>query len=155
MPQVTNLWCRLAAIASLGLLGACVSQQTMPGGATPTSMPESLPADPINVDHVIFATNSYIIDASAQETINDVAKSLHGESDRHVTIVGRADSSGTPAINAVLSQKRAQAVRQALIATGKIEPAQIDTAWTDEQPQNGTAGLMAPPGEKVVDLYVQ
>ena len=72
--------------------------------------------------------------------INAVAGTVGGDGTARVTIVGRTDASGSPAFNMQLSQKRAAAVHDALIATGKIKPDQLDTAWTGERKQSAAGG---------------
>jgi hypothetical protein len=41
-----------------------------------------------------------------------------------------------------------------LIATGKIKPEQLETAWTGERPQSAAGGAVEPPGDCVVDIYI-
>ena len=54
-----------------------------------------------------------------------------------------------------LSQKRAIAVHDALIATGKIVPDQIETAWTREKLEvAGAASVPPAPGSRVVDIFI-
>ena len=71
-------------------------------------------------------------------------------------VVGRTDATGSPDYNMQLSQKRAAAVRDALVATGKIDATQIDTAWTGEERQDvGTYNGVPAAGNRVVDMYIQ
>lgn len=138
MSRGTNSWIRLAAPVCFTILAACASPKPMP----------------IDAYHVEFATDSYSIAPAGQQAINSVAQAVAGKSDAKVTIVGRTDAAGTPAYNMQLSQKRAAAVHDALVATGKITPEQIETAWTGEKQQSAAAGATPPPGDKVVDIYV-
>ena len=138
MSQGTNSWVRLAAPIAFTILAACTSAKPMP----------------IDAYHVEFATDSYSIEPPGQQAIDSVAQRVAGQSDAKVTIVGRTDAAGTPAYNMQLSQKRAAAVHDALIATGKIAPDQIQTTWTGEKQQSTAAGATPPPGDKVVDIYV-
>ena len=138
MSQGTNSWVRLAAPIAFTILAACASPKPMP----------------IDAYHVEFATDSYSVQPAGQQAIDSVAQRVAGQSDAKVTIVGRTDAAGTPAYNMQLSQKRAAAVHDALIATGKIAPDRIETSWTGETQQSAAAGATPPPGDKVVDIYV-
>ena len=137
MSQGTNSWVRLAAPVCFTILAACTSPKPMP----------------IDAYHVDFATDSYSIQPAGQQAIDSVAQRVAGKTEAKVTIVGRTDAAGTPAYNMQLSQKRAAAVHDALVATGKITPEQIQTSWTGEQQQTAAAAT-PPPGDKVVDIYV-
>jgi outer membrane protein OmpA-like peptidoglycan-associated protein len=138
MSRGTNSWVRLAASVGFTILAACTSPKPMP----------------IDAYHVDFDTDSYSIQPAGQQAIASVAQRVAGNGDAKVTIVGRTDAAGTPAYNMQLSQKRAAAVHDALIATGKIAPDQIQTTWTGEKQQSTAAGATPPPGDKVVDIYV-
>jgi hypothetical protein len=54
-----------------------------------------------------------------------------------------------------LSEKRAIAVHDALIATGKITPDHIETAWTREMLEvAGIANAIPTPGSRVVHIFI-
>jgi OOP family OmpA-OmpF porin len=73
-----------------------------------------------------FELGSYALSQSERDKLNAVLPSFVGLRDRannlhidyRIEIVGRADAPGTTAINLQLSQARADAVRQYLIARG-------------------------------------
>jgi outer membrane protein OmpA-like peptidoglycan-associated protein len=113
------------------ILAACVSQK---------------PAPPPEAYHVAFATDSYTIDAAGQQVIDNVANAAATQSAARVTLVGRTDAAGSPAFNMQLSQKRATAVHDALVATGKVARAE------KEQPAAG--GATEAPGDRVVDIFI-
>jgi outer membrane protein OmpA-like peptidoglycan-associated protein len=138
MSQGTNSWVRLAAPVCFTILAACASPKPMP----------------VDAYHVAFASDSYGIDPTGMQAIDSVAQAVAGDSNAKVTIVGRTDPAGTPAYNMQLSQKRTAAVHDALVATGKITPEQIETSWAGEKQQTAAAGATPPPGDKVVDIYV-
>ena len=137
MSRGANSWVRLAASVGFTILAACTSPKPMP----------------IDAYHVDFDTDSYSIQPAGQQAIASVAQRVAGNGDAKVTIVGRTDAAGTPAYNMQLSQKRAAAVHDALIATGKIAPDRIETSWTGET-QSAAASATPPAGDKVVDIYV-
>ena len=76
------------------------------------------------------------------------------QSAARVTLVGRTDAAGSPAFNMQLSQKRATAVHDALIATGKIAPDQIETSWAAEKEQAAAGGAAETPGDRAVDIFI-
>ena len=109
----------------------------------------------IDVYHVAFDTDSFSIDAAGQRTIDDVADTAMANRAAVITIVGRSDAAGSPAYNMQLSKKRAIAVHEALIATGKISKDQIATAWTSEKLEIPVAATTTPaPGSRVVDIFI-
>jgi hypothetical protein len=136
---IGNYWIRRAALACFILISACAGP------------PKPMPLDAY---HVEFATDSYAIDGAGQRAVESVAQAVAGKSGARVTIVGRTDPTGSPAYNMQLSQKRAAAVHDALVATGEVTPDRIDTSWAAEQPQSAAAGTAPPPGDKVVDIYL-
>jgi OOP family OmpA-OmpF porin len=131
-------WRRWAAVACFAVLAACATQKAAPPDAY----------------HVDFATDSYVIDPAGQQVIDNVANAAAGRSAAGITIVGRTDAAGSPAFNMQLSQKRATAVHDALVATGKIAPDKIETAWTGEKQQSAAGGAGEPPGDRVVDIFI-
>jgi OmpA-OmpF porin, OOP family len=143
MQNAANSWRRWAAIVSFVILAACTT-----GNQKQTQQAR------IDVYHVEFAKDSYGIDPSGQQVINAVAGTVGGDGTARVTIVGRTDASGSPAFNMQLSQKRAAAVHDALVATGKIKPDQLDTAWTGERKQSAAGTAVEAPGDRVVDIYI-
>ena len=88
---------------------------------------------------VVYDTGSDSINSAGQRAIEDVSNVVDGSKTALVTIVGRSDATGGADYNMQLSKKRAEAVRDALIATGKIDPTHINTAWT------GRNGRMSAP----------
>jgi len=141
MPRISSTGARRGVIIGALLLAAC---------ATPTQQPAR-----IDVYHVTFDTGSYAVGPAGEQVVHDVASMVESDKTASITIVGRADATGSPAYNMKLSQKRAIAVHDALIATGKIARDQIETAWTSEQPENAAAASNAASvGSRVVDIFV-
>ncbi len=103
----------------------------------------------------MFANNSYLIDASGQQAINNAAASMQGNSALTATVIGKTDSAGSDAANMRLSQQRASAVRTALLQTGKVSAQQIETRWTGERQQGTqTTSDVADPGNRAVDIGI-
>ncbi len=153
MAILSNSWRRLAAISSFTLLAACASQgQQQARLASPSPPP---PSSHASVYQVAFETDRYDINLAGQRAIEDVASVVEGNNAVFVTIVGRTDTTGSADYNTQLSQRRAKAVRDALISTGKITPGHIETAWTGQEKQAvGTVDGVAEAQNRVVDMYI-
>lgn len=69
-------------------------------------------------DRVFFAENSAIIGGRARSIIEGQARWLKSRPDLSVTLIGRADDGGDKNAARTLSQQRAEAVRDRLVAAG-------------------------------------
>jgi outer membrane protein OmpA-like peptidoglycan-associated protein len=154
MPNRFNKLTAIWPVAALLLLAAC----TMPGRQTVNTPPPPPPPHATaqaSVYQLTFASGSYAIDAAGHRTIEDVSSVVDGNPNAVVTIVGRTDATGNPQANMELSQKRAAAVRDELIALGKIPAQRVDTAWTGEMKQDvGTYNGVPEARNRVVDIYI-
>lgn len=74
---------------------------------------------------VLFDFGKAQIRERSEPTLEKLAAVIQQFPDGQVTIVGHTDSVGTPEANLQLSSARAQAVRDWLVAKGKLEPAAI------------------------------
>ncbi|MEE4638412.1 MAG: OmpA family protein [Wenzhouxiangella sp.] len=72
----------------------------------------------VTLGDVLFELGQTELQAGARENLNDVVDLLQGEPDRRIRIEGHTDSSGPADVNMRISQERAEAVREALIAMG-------------------------------------
>jgi outer membrane protein OmpA-like peptidoglycan-associated protein len=70
------------------------------------------------LDNLNFATGTANLDAGSQRTIDDVAKVLNAYASTRVELQGHTDNRGNAEKNKELSQARADAVRNSLIALG-------------------------------------
>lgn len=161
MTKLLSSWRQLAAVGSFALLAACASQphqqaqqpapQPAPVAAAPAPMANSQPS----MYQVDFQTNRSNINAEGQQTIRDVGNLVAGNNNAWVTIVGRTDTAGSASYNRELSQRRANAVRDALLGTGKIPTGRVETAWTGQVKQAvGTVDGVSEAQNRVVDIYV-
>ena len=151
MPGIFSALRFSGGVAALLLVAACtMSRQTV--SPPPPPPPASAQA---SVYQVTFAPGSYDIDLRGQRTIEDVSSVVDGNAKAIVTIVGRTDATGNAQTNMDLSQKRAAAVRDALLGMGKIPAIRIDTAWTGEEKQDvGTYNGAPEARNRVVDIYI-
>ncbi len=70
---------------------------------------------------VLFASGKSTLLPSARQKLNQVAEVLRNEPDRHIAVEGHTDSKGSEAKNQVLSQLRAEAVKNYLVERGVSE----------------------------------
>ncbi|MDD2793031.1 MAG: OmpA family protein [Sediminibacterium sp.] len=78
-----------------------------------------------------FETGKYNINANAQLTLNKFQKIFAEYPDTDILIEGHTDDVGSDASNLLLSERRANAVGNALKAAG-VAPARITTKWYGE-----------------------
>jgi outer membrane protein OmpA-like peptidoglycan-associated protein len=77
-------------------------------------------------NELLFDTGKATLKDGAQRALNNLAGILNKHRDRSIAIEGFTDSTGTKELNQRLSEQRADAVKEALVARG-IEPKRIDT----------------------------
>ena len=90
---------------------------------------------------VSFTTGSVELDTNGQGALNGVATWMKGDSKRTLHLHGYADTTGNSEANLVLSEKRAEAVKDYLVAQG-VDATQIMTVGRGEDvaeqlPANG------------------
>ncbi|MEA2782462.1 MAG: hypothetical protein QOK29_4006 [Rhodospirillaceae bacterium] len=142
MSRFSDLGSCRAAIFGLIMLAACSVQNDRPVK--------------VNVYHISFAADSYSIDPAGQQAIADVASAVEGNDAALVTVVGRSDATASPDYSRQMSRKRAAAVHDALIATGKITPDRVEVVWSSEKRQDPGAVNDTPAvGNRVVDMYIR
>jgi len=90
---------------------------------------------------VLFATDKSALLPIAAERLNEVADALNLDENRNVTILGFTDSTGDATHNQTLSERRAEAVRDYLIARGvsKDRLTAVGKGPDDPVATNGTA----------------
>jgi outer membrane protein OmpA-like peptidoglycan-associated protein len=74
--------------------------------------------------NVLFDTGSDVLKPGADQEIDRVAQFLQGQSSVKLRIEGHTDSTGSSSYNEALSQRRANAVYQALVSDG-VDPTRI------------------------------
>lgn len=93
---------------------------------------------------ILFDVNSDKIKANSSGTLKEIATVLTENSGVRIKIVGHTDSDGDDSANMLLSQKRAEAVKKALVDNFNIAGTRIETAGKGEtQPvsdNNSAAG---------------
>jgi peptidoglycan-associated lipoprotein len=109
----------MAAVAALMFIAACSNEQqaAAPAGATVT--PGSIADFKQNVgDRVYFDFDSSAVREDGRATLNKQAAWLKQYTNYPITIEGHCDERGTREYNLALGERRANSVRQYLIAQG-------------------------------------
>jgi peptidoglycan-associated lipoprotein len=147
----------LAALAAMSLSGCVKGKKSGPGGAgidsdsvNGTPLPERQEGVSFlgsNVDRsrfrpVYFGFDSYSIGGGERAKIDEVAGFMKGAPNT-VIIAGFTDERGTPDYNRGLGERRAQAVREALIHAG-ADASKIQTvSFGAEMPADSGSGESA------------
>jgi peptidoglycan-associated lipoprotein len=141
---------KFAALSAALLLGACTHKQeavnTAPPPAAPPPPPMSAPVQTgvlpgsaqdfkVNVgDTVHFALNQYNIDDGDKGTLSKQAAWLTRYPSVRLTVEGHADERGTREFNLALGARRANAVKEFLVAQG-IAAGRLETvSYGKERP---------------------
>jgi outer membrane protein OmpA-like peptidoglycan-associated protein len=97
----------------------------------------SKPADEttwFDFDRLLFDTNSATLQPSSQEQLQNIAAILKAYPNVHVKVGGYTDNTGDASANQVLSQQRADSVKQQLVGMG-ISPDRLDAqGYGDQNP---------------------
>ena len=150
MLQSAKIFRALVATLALSMAAGCAEQASPPPQAGIGNGPELAGA----WYQVYFDTNSTEINERGRMMVDRVAYVVANGGPTRVTVIGRTDRVGAPPTNMALSQRRAEAVRDALITAG-VPAAKIDTSWTGEIRQAvATASQVDEPRNRVVDVTV-
>ena len=147
MAGFTRSWRPLLAVVGLAMLAACADQGSPPAAAAPQLAGAWY--------QVFFDTDKADLSPRGQLIVNKVADVVRNNNEVRVTVIGRTDRAGTAAANMALSERRAELVRDALIAAG-VPAARIDTSWLGEGEQDvPTPDDVAAQRNRVVDIVVE
>ena len=94
---------------------------------------KNLPAD-ATAHFIYFPTGGYKLDAKDEEQIRDVAGMIQSHPDFVATILGKTDSVGSVGFNERLSQRRANAVFEALVYDHKVSENRISVVLDRRAP---------------------
>jgi peptidoglycan-associated lipoprotein len=115
------------------------------------------PVDPIPgdnsagtpVDHpfksspVYFAYDSAIVGQAYDDLLKSIANYMNSNPNYHLTVGGHCDERGSDEYNRALSERRALAVKQAIIAFGAPDARVNTIGYGEEQPADAGTGLKA------------
>ena len=145
-----NSYRTLVAAVGLCLLAGCADTTPPPAQTTSVNGPQLAGA----WYQVFFDSSATDINSRGDMIIQTVANVVKNNNNVRVTVIGKTDSVGSMSSNAVLSQRRADRVRDSLIAHG-VPANRIDTSWSGETKQDvTTAGNVADQRNRVVDITV-
>jgi len=114
------------------------------------------PAPVTTQDFVVyFAWDRADLDAAAQRVIDMAAAAARANGQARINLVGHADLSGSPDYNLRLSLRRADAVRQALVARGITADRTNVTGVGDSQPAVPTARGVREPRNRFVSVTIR
>ena len=124
------------AMAMMLVIAACSNQQEQAAGASTTVTPGSVADFRQNVgDRVFFDTDMSNIREDGRQTLTRQAEWLKKYTNYQITIAGHCDERGTREYNLALGERRANAVRQYLVAQG-LPPDRIKTiSYGKERPE--------------------
>lgn len=104
---------------------------------------------------ILFDTDKYNLKPDGERVINSVAAAARANPKIRVAVVGKTDTVGSAGYNMGLSERRADAVRAALMKAG-VPAERIDAHWVGEsQLDVPTADHVAEPRNRTVDITVQ
>ena len=104
---------------------------------------------------IYFPTGRYALDAKDQAQIRDVAGLMQSTPDFVATIIGKTDSVGSVGFNERLSQRRANAVFEALVYDNKVPENLIQMCWSGERlPFTSTADQTAEAQNRMAAIVV-
>jgi OOP family OmpA-OmpF porin len=148
MAGFTRSWRLLLAAVGFAMLAACADQGSPPAAAAAPQLAGAW-------YQVFFDTAQADLSPRGQLIVNKVAVVVTNNDEVRVTVIGRTDRAGTATANMALSERRAELVRDALIAAG-VPSARIDTSWLGEGKQDApTPDDVAQQRNRVVDIVVQ
>ena len=99
--------------------------------------PPPPPAPPVRRRVSFSAESLFTFDRSAlrpegRTALDNFAAELQGSSFEVITVIGHTDRLGSPAYNQRLSMQRAQAVKDYLVSSGRIDPAKVSAVGRGE-----------------------
>jgi outer membrane protein OmpA-like peptidoglycan-associated protein len=147
-----NKYSKIATIGLITLVSAC---SDAPRSHLASNPPPVAPGAGTVWYAVHFDNDSFAIPPGSQGAVNEATQFLKQHPNSVATIIGKTDSVGTADYNMHLSHQRADAVRDALVYTGKIPADHVETRWTGEtRLDHPTAGDTASAGNRVVDIAI-
>ena len=133
----------------------CVIAAAMGLVAVPHVASAQTPEAAANATHIYFPTNGSALNAADQKAVRGVAERMLADPHLIATVIGKTDTVGSPEYNEKLSQQRAQAVFEALVATNKVPENRVKLEWTGEnQPNVATENDKAEPLNRVADIFL-
>lgn len=154
MFKTSNYLRTLAASLLLAASAGCADTAAPPPKAVMASPEVTGPELAGAWYQVYFDTDKFEIDPRGQMIVKNVAYVVANAGPTRVTVIGKTDTVGSQSKNMTLSKRRANMVRDSLIAAG-VPAGHIDTRWTGEGTQDATTGNDTEQQlDRVVDVIV-
>lgn len=131
-----------------------VAMVKVEGAIRPAAAAAPAPAPVPRSFLVLFANNSSALDAAAEQVIQQAAAAVRTMSATTVRIVGHTDTSGQAQANFRLSERRAQAVSQALTRAGVGANLMGVSSMGENQLVQGTADNMREARNRRVEITI-
>jgi len=143
----------LVCSSALGLaLAACSSE---PPSSSRVSYPDTVATPQAQEYVVLFNTGEASLTPDDQQTIGAVASTVRTGSAARLRVVGKADTVGGMADNLSLSERRAHAARNDLVAAG-VPADEIRVGWTGKDELNVPTGNNVPhPHNRAVNIVLE
>jgi OOP family OmpA-OmpF porin len=125
---------------------------------TPASLKADGSAKPVAATHasineeILFGLNSAEIHPMSKEALSQIAQALAAPQlkDAKILVEGHTDGTGTPERNLVLSQERAEAVRNYLVNEAGISPDRLSAVGKGQSEPIDPSNPLAPENRRVV-----
>jgi outer membrane protein OmpA-like peptidoglycan-associated protein len=105
--------------------------------------------------NVYFRFDKSKLTGKGREVVDAAVKATNADQTRRVALVGKADRSGTDPYNMALSERRADRVRDAMVAGG-VPANRIDVKWVGErEPPVPTANGVRDAQNRVVEVAIR
>jgi len=103
-----------------------------PGPAENNGCPKKVPIE--FADQILFATGKSTIVPSSYSMLDSLVAILNNNPECYLTVDGHTDNVGKPKSNKILSMKRAEAIKNYLVAKGISEKRVISNGYGDTKP---------------------
>lgn len=124
-------------------------------GSSATQAKSSATTKPSDGYNVYFAFDRSKLTVKGQQVVDAAVGATHRDQTSRIALLGKADLSGTDPYNMALSQRRADRVRDAMVAGG-VPADRIDVRWVgDREPPVSTAAGVREAQNRVVEVAIQ
>ena len=127
--------CKSQYLQAISALEGMIEPMAPVVEAAPAPAPLPVPAEPMTPDDamylVFFDFDKSVVEAGGQNVLDAVADEAMKQNIARINVVGHTDSSGSQAYNEKLAMKRANAVREGLVARG-VDAAMISVTGRGE-----------------------
>jgi len=121
----------------------------------PSKDPFNDPNNPLSRRSIFFDFDSFVVKDDFRPVLEAHARFLVANPTRKVVLQGNTDDRGSREYNIALGQKRADAVRRAMVALGVAENQMEAVSFGEERPRNSGADESAFAENRRVDLVYQ